>query len=272
MGADVFEFDGGDDYVGDDDGDEDYEVEGSDEGMSDEGEETKRERSSESESKPSYSRPRRPASAIPAKKRAFKKSLATRDSNQPHPRSKRVRLEDRSLSNAVDDKRLSPVFLDSDEDGSRNDDEEDSGAEGGSDEDHEVIVEVGGSSSEPEDDAVIAEMAGANKDLKKDALDKLAVKGFVDTYYGDDPTKYYEAFDMCTSTPKLSAEAEDAAKSMRAIDVFLFFLPKKLWHDIAVETNRYERQTRKERVEKMKVRTNELPSRLAEVYIARARK
>ena len=97
-------------------------------------------------------------------------------------------------------------------------------------------------------------MAGANKELSKDALRKLGEKGFVDTYYGDDPTKYYEAFDMCTAKPKLSTEAEDAAKSMRPIDVFLYFLPKKFWRDIAVETNRYERQSRNDQVKKAKVR------------------
>ena len=59
---------------------------------------------------------------------------------------------------------------------------------------------------------------------------------------------------------------------MRPIDVFFFFMPKKLWRDIATETNRYERQTRNDRVEDAKTRSNKLPPRLAEAYLARERK
>lgn len=48
--------------------------------------------------------------------------------------------------------------------------------------------------------------------------------------------------------PKVSDEAEAAAKTMQPIDLFFFFLPKTMWVDVAKETNRYERQTRAERV------------------------
>ena len=255
---DDFEFNFGE-HGDDDDDDDDYE--GSQ--VESETEEGKREETSEEETKreDEEERPRARARVSTPRARVQAPTALRKRTRDPPPRPTSAQKNRPSLA-----------FLDSEEEGSRNEDEDGSMDDKSSDEEDETIVEVGEQSSETEDESIIADIAGANVDLSKDALRELGLKGYVDTYYGDDPTKYYEATDMCTAEPRLSTEAQEAAKSLKPIDVFFFFLPKKLWRDLAIETNRYESQTRNDRYEKAKIRTNKLPARLAETYLARERK
>lgn len=131
------------------------------------------------------------------------------------------------------------------------------------------MIEVEEGSSDDEDE--IADEA-ATKALSDVELRKMATDGFVDAYYGPRRTLGYEASDMFEGTAELTPEAEVVARTMRPIDLFFFFLPKRMWRDIAAQTNKYERDTRRERMGKARARNDSLPERQAESRLARSRK
>ena len=95
---------------------------------------------------------------------------------------------------------------------------------------------------------VVDAIAGPHEDLKAPMLREMAENGFVPAYYGEETAKANEPLNPYEGQPYVGDEAMRAAKSMKPIDLFFFFLPKKLWRLIASETNRYEMQTREERV------------------------
>jgi hypothetical protein len=129
--------------------------------------------------------------------------------------------------------------------------------------DEVLLMDVAGEES-GEEVAVEAyeEFAGPHDVLKSTELRKLAEKdGFVSTYYGEDTTKAAEDVDAYNGTSTVTTQGATAAKSMQPIDLFFFFLPKSLWRHIAKETNRYERQTRHERIRKSRIRLQKTYSR-----------
>ncbi|KAE9159958.1 hypothetical protein PF005_g31843, partial [Phytophthora fragariae] len=61
------------------------------------------------------------------------------------------------------------------------------------------------------------------------------------------------ATDVFTDPPQHTASVIEAAKTMKTSDLFFYYMPKTLWTEIAEETNRYERQTRPERLRQAKL-------------------
>ena len=150
-------------------------------------------------------------------------------------------------------------FLDSDVSGDESGDDT-------ADEDDSVIVlqESGGADDDDDDDAEEQRnrvLAGPHEDLNSGFLRKLAESGFLPTYYGEDVSKAAEAYKPFSSDPTVSDEAIAVAKTMEPIDLLFFFMPKTLWCDIAKETNRYERQTREERIRLARVKLRQKYSR-----------
>jgi hypothetical protein len=84
---------------------------------------------------------------------------------------------------------------------------------------------------------------------------------FVPAYYGEDTTKAAEPHKPYTGLPTVADECANVAKSMSPIDLFFFFMPKTLWRQVARETNRYEHQTRKERIRQLRLKLQQKYSR-----------
>ena len=138
-------------------------------------------------------------------------------------------------------------------------DEDDADDEDDSDDDGEAIVVVQNENAEDEIDETIEErmanvLAGPHQNLKAEFLRELSENGFAPAYFGEDLSKCAEPVNPYQEEPCVSDEIVDAAKSMEPIDLFLFFMPKVFWDSVARETNRYEQQTRQERLGKLRRR------------------
>ncbi len=147
-------------------------------------------------------------------------------------------------------------FLDSDESGDDEDGHEDA-------DDEDVVVQRGSDVElDDEEEAMLSDtFAGRHSNLKSEFLRKMSVGGFASCYYGDDANSSYTPSKLYDGAPTLSEDAFDAASTMQPIDLFFFFMPKALWKDVARESNRYEMQTRKERIRQMGVRLRQKYSR-----------
>lgn len=158
-------------------------------------------------------------------------------------------------------------FLDSDASG-----DDDDGASDGED---TIQVQVGDDNDYELDDDANALMdnavAGPHVELKADRLRDMSTRGFVNAYYGEDLSKSVEADNMYSDPPRLTAAGEEAAKTMQPIDIFFFFMPKSFWRAVAFESNRYEKQTRQERLRLTRLRLRQkYSSQVAAQKIAEA--
>ena len=142
-------------------------------------------------------------------------------------------------------------------------DSDESGDDTADDEQDEVLVMVNerNDSDDEEDVDLCQAVAGPHPALLPDRLRELSVNGFINAHYGEDTTKAAEDVSPFEGAPAVTEAAASAAKSMQPIDLFFFFLPKRLWQHIAKETNRYERQTREERIRKARMRLQQKLSR-----------
>ena len=159
--------------------------------------------------------------------------------------------EDGEESNKEEDEDDKASFLNSDASG-----DEDEQLEN---EDPDIFVEETGYEEvdeldEEELNAFHDIIAGNNAELRSDLLNKMAISGYTSPFYGEDSTKAYLPTNHYEGTPTLSNEAFIVASSMAPIDLFFYFMPKDMWRMIARETNRYEKQTRNERIRLAKVR------------------
>ena len=113
----------------------------------------------------------------------------------------------------------------------------------------------------------VAEIAGPHLGLNQGMLRNLSVDGwkkfkFTEKNKHCNPPKTHwsagnridpsddtleGASDVYQDPPKLTESAMEAARTMRPIDLFFYFMSKKFWRDVQVETNRYELQTREDR-------------------------
>lgn len=141
-------------------------------------------------------------------------------------------------------------FLDSD----ASSDDDDAGSDG----DDTIHVQVGDDDDYELDDYANALMdnavAGPHEEIKATHLRAMSTGGFVSAYYGEDRSNCEEADNMYSDPPRPTASGEEAAKTMQPIDIFFFFMPKSLWRDVAFESNRYEKQTRQERLRLTRLR------------------
>ena len=153
-------------------------------------------------------------------------------------------------------------FLDSEEDGSVNDEQSDGGDDG---DEINTIIEVEEGSSDDEDETADEATTNALSDVE---MRQMAIDGFVDMYYGPSRTLGYEASNMFEGSAELTPEA----RTMRSVDLFFLFLPKRMWRNIAAQTNKYEHDTSRERMRKARARNDSLPERQAEARLARSRK
>lgn len=147
-------------------------------------------------------------------------------------------------------------FLNSDESG-----EDDDGDDDGNEE--EIVVERGSDVElDEEEEALWSDtIAGKNSNLKSEFLRRMSIGGFLPCYYGQDSNSSYTPHNVYDGTPTLSDDAFDAASTMQPIDLLFFFMPKTLWKTVARESNRYEMQTRKERIRLMGIRLRQQFSR-----------
>ena len=144
-------------------------------------------------------------------------------------------------------------YLDSDESGDDTADEEQ--------DEVLVMIEEREDSDGEEDVELCQAVAGPHPALLPERLRELSVNGFINAHYGEDTTKAAEDVSPFEGVPAVTEAAAAAAKSMQPIDLFFFFLPKRLWQHIAKETNRYERQTREERIRTTRLRLQQKFSR-----------
>ena len=108
--------------------------------------------------------------------------------------------------------------------------------------------EAGADGSTELEELEVAVLAGAHDALKSDRLKEMAKNDFVQAYYGDDTSSAYEKDDLYGSDPCPTPAAELAAKTMRPIDLFFFFMPKSLWSEVASQTNKYQLQSLESRL------------------------
>jgi hypothetical protein len=214
-------------------------------------------------SKPMTKRNSNRASKAIAKAKSSSKSKKIAASREPSLRRK---------SNAMARSRIHTEgydFLGSDDESSAGDELEDFDDSDDASDDAETIIQIAEASSEEDDDVIDV---AATKDLTSVELRKMAEDGFVDAYYGDSRTKSYEADDLYQDPPSLTEKAAEVAQSMRPIDLFFFFFPKALWREISMQTNKYEKSTRSDRMAKARARNDSLPERQAEARLTRSRK